>query len=164
MSDKTYSSEEDFLKYYDSNRFEKLSMTTDILIISIADKPTNNYRKTDNKSMSILLTKRKNYPFKDRWCLPGGFIDVNDDLESCPQKILARETNLKNIYLEQLYTFGNANRDPRTRVVSVAYMALIDKNELNYKLNDNTSWFDIMILEEENIVDVFLDNGSEQLK
>src|SRR5574344_2531704 len=98
-----YKTEQDFLKDYDSSNFEKLSMTTDILVFSVSDEIQTNYRKTNKKYMSILLVKRKNYPFKDKWCLPGGFLDIKEDLEECPKRILANETNLNNIFLEQLY-------------------------------------------------------------
>ena len=81
---KIYSSEEEFLKNYNSDEFEKLSMTTDILILSVSSEETDNYRKTDKKKMSILLVKRNDYPFKDKWCLPGGFIDIKEDLDEAP--------------------------------------------------------------------------------
>jgi ADP-ribose pyrophosphatase YjhB (NUDIX family) len=156
-----YKTEEEFLKNYDSNKFEKLSMTADILLLSVSDEESTNYRKTNKKYMSVLLVKRNDYPFKDKWCLPGGFLDVNEDLEECPKRILERETNLKNIYLEQLYTFGSTNRDPRMRVVSASYMALVDKNRLEDKLNSNASWFNITLFEENNSLDIILDNGTE---
>ena len=159
-----YNSEEDFLKHYDSSKFEKLSLTTDILIISIADEKVDNYRKTSKKNMSILLVKRDDYPFKDKWCLPGGFLDVHEDLEDAPNRILKRETNLDNIYLEQLYTFGEVHRDPRMRIVSTSYMALIDKNSLNTKLMENASWFNVSVKEEKGIVSILLDNGKDVLK
>ena len=127
-----YNSEEEFLKHYDSSKFEKISLTTDILIISIADEKVDNYRKTSKKNMSILLVKRKDYPFKDKWCLPGGFLDVHEDLEDAPNRILKRETNLDNIYLEQLYTFGEVHRDTRMRIISTSYMALINKKSIKY--------------------------------
>ena len=146
-----YKSEEEFLKHYDSSKFEKLSLTTDILIISIANEKADNYRKTSKKNMSILLVKRDDYPFKNKWCLPGGFLDVHEDLEDAPNRILKRETNLDNIYLEQLYTFGDVYRDPRMRIVSTAYMALIDKNRLNTKLMENASWFNVSVKEENGI-------------
>ena len=130
-----YSSEEEFLKHYDSSKFEKLSMTADILIFSISNNPTNNYRKLNEKLFSVLLVKRNDYPFKDKWCLPGGFVKIDEDLEDAPKRILANETNIHDIYLEQLYTFGSVNRDPRMRIVSTSYMALIDKNRLNDKLH-----------------------------
>jgi len=159
--EKIYNSEEEFLSDYDSSKFEKLSMTTDILIFSVSNEEVDNYRKTDKKKMSILLVKRENFPFKDKWCLPGGFIGIDEDLDSAPKRILKNETNVDNIYLEQLYTFGNVNRDPRMRVVSTSYIALIDKNRLTNSLSDNASWFDITLYEEkDNIVDITLDNGT----
>ena len=97
--EKVYNSEEEFLKDYNSDDFEKLSMTTDILIVSVSSEEVDNYRKTDKKKMSILLVKRDNYPFKDKWCLPGGFIDINEDLDEAPKRILKKETNVDNIYL-----------------------------------------------------------------
>lgn len=160
----SYKSEEEFLKAYDPNAFERISMTTDILILSISDEVQANYRKSNKKYMSVLLVKRDDYPFKDKWCLPGGFLDVSEDLEDCPRRILARETNLHDIYLEQLYTFGAVNRDPRMRIVSTSYMALIDKNRLKDKLSLNASWFNVKYFEEEDNVLVILDNGEETLK
>ena len=96
-----------FLKNYNPDNFKRLSVTTDILIISVSNEESTNYRKTDSKKMSILLVKRDNYPFKDKWCLPGGFVRIDEDLEEAAKRILKYETNLDNIYLEQLYTFGD---------------------------------------------------------
>ena len=84
-----YKTEQEFLDAYDSSVFEKLSMTTDILILSISDEEQANYRKTTKKHMSVLLCKRDDYPFKGKWCLPGGFLDIMEDLEECPRRILA---------------------------------------------------------------------------
>ena len=156
---KVYNSEEEFLKDYNKNDFDLLSITTDILIFSVSNEEEENYRKTDKKKMSILMVKRNDYPFKDKWCLPGGFIGIDENLDDAPRRILKNETNLDNIYLEQLYTFGEVNRDPRMRIVSTSYMSLIDKNRFNNKLNPNASWFDITLYEEKNnIVDLVLDN------
>lgn len=162
--EKIYNSEEEFLRDYNPDEFEKLSMTADILIFSVSSEESTNYRKTDKKKMSILLVKRDDYPFKDKWCLPGGFIGIDENLDDAPIRILKNETNLDNIYLEQLYTFGDVNRDPRMRIVSTSYIALVDKNRLNNSLNKNASWFDITFYEEKNnIVDITLSNGSETI-
>ena len=160
-----YRSEEEFLKNYNSDRFEKLSMTADILLVSVSDQESSNYRKTSKKMMSILLVKRNDYPYKDQWCLPGGFLDVKSEtLEECARRVLKNETNLSNIYLEQLYTFDGLDRDPRMRVVSTSYIALVDKNRLDEKINKNASWFDVVLYEEKgNIVEITLDNGEESL-
>ena len=162
MSD--YLTEEEFLKNYDSSIYDKLSMTTDILILSVSSKDSNNYRKTDKKMMSILLVKRDDYPYKDKWCLPGGFLNPKTEtLEDCTKRVLKRETNLEDIYLEQLYTFDRIDRDPRMRVISTAYVALIDKNELKQDVK-NASWFDITLIEEKDgVVFLVLDNGTETI-
>ena len=160
-----YKSEEDFLKDYDSSIYEKLSITADILLISISNKEKTDYRKNNQKKMSILLVKREEYPYKDRWCLPGGFIDPNNEtLEDCANRVLKSETNLENIYLEQLYTFDSINRDPRMRIISTSYIGLIDKNKVTNIINDKAKWFDITKLEEkDNVVSIELNNGVDNI-
>ena len=162
---KEYKSEDEFLKDYDISKFDQLSMTADILLISVSDHETSNYRKTNKKTMSILLVKRNEYPYKDKWCLPGGFLNPkNETLEECATRVLKQETNLENIYLEQLYTFDDPKRDPRTRVVSTSYMALIDKNKLTQMINKNASWFDVVLLEDnEKEVTITLTNGVDTI-
>ena len=159
-----YSSEEEFLKNYNSDEFEKLSMTADILIVSVSSENTDNYRKTDKKMMSILLAKRDDYPYKDKWCLPGGFLNPSTEtLEDCARRILKRETNLSNIYLEQLYTFDGIDRDPRMRIVSTAFVGLVDKNKLKSPV-ENASWFNIVSIEEKNnVVKLVLSNKEETI-
>lgn len=161
-----YNTEKEFLKNYDVSQFDRLSMTSDILLISVSNKDSTNYRKTSKKKISILLVKRNEFPFKDKWCLPGGFLNPkNETLDECAKRVLKKETNLSDIYLEQLYTFDDVKRDPRTRVVSTAYIALVDKNKLTNKLAQNASWFDITELKEvDNIVDITLNNSNETIK
>ena len=160
-----YSSEEEFLQDYDSSMFDKLSMTTDICLISVSDVEKKDYRRTNGKVMSILLVKRDDYPFKDYWCLPGGFLNPKDEtLEDCAKRVLKRETDLDNIYLEQLYTFDGINRDPRMRVVSSTYVALVDRSRLTNPSN-NACWFDVTLYEDKNNkVTIVLDNGEDTLK
>ena len=161
---KEYTSEQEFLKDYDPSRFDRLSLTTDILIFSVSDGVQENYRKLNQKYFSVLLVKRDNYPFKDKWCLPGGFVKIDEDIEDAATRILDTEANIKDIYLEQLYTYGNPNRDPRMRVISTSYMALIDKNKLPNTVSNNASWFNVTVLEDEKYIDVTLDNGNETIK
>jgi len=159
-----FQTEEEFLKAYDPNEFERLSMTADILILSVSSQETTNYRKNDRKMMSILLVKRTDFPYKDKWCLPGGFLDPKTEtLEECAKRVLKSETNLSNIYLEQLYTYDGLNRDPRMRVVSTAFVALIDREKLTEKV-EHASWFDVTLIEEKDSeVDIVLDNGTETI-
>lgn len=155
-----FNSEEEFLKSYNPNEYERLSMTVDLVIFSVSNQESSNYRKTSKKMMSVLLVKRDNYPYKDRWCLPGGFINpLNETLEDAAKRVLKTETNLSDIYLEQLYTFDRIDRDPRMRVISCSYVALIDKAKLKEKVV-NASWFDIIdSCEKDGVVTLTLSNG-----
>src|SRR5260370_4761547 len=79
----------------------------------------------DEGELRVLLIQRALDPFKGRWALPGGFVHVDETLDAAARRELAEETGLKDVFLEQLYSFSEVNRDPRERVVSVAYYALV---------------------------------------
>ncbi len=160
---KTYKSEEEFLKDYDPNQFERLSLTTDILIFSVSSEEVNNYRKLSEKFLSVLLVKRKDYPFKDKWCLPGGFVGIKESIEEATKRVLKDETNLENIYVEQLYTFGEVDRDPRMRVISTSHVALIDKNLIKGNLSNNAKWFHVVPKQHKDYLEIILDSGEEVL-
>lgn len=153
-----YKNEAEFLKDYKKEDYDRLSLTTDILLFSVSKEEETNYRKLSKKHFSVLLVKRNTYPFKDKWCLPGGFMKIDEDIEESPKRILAEETNLQDIYMEQLYTFGSVDRDPRMRIVSTAYMALVDKNMLKDELAPNASWFNITVLDDKKELTITLDN------
>lgn len=86
-----------------------------------------------NEKLQVLLVSRPIEPFKDYWTLPGGFVAENETLEDAAYKKLEEKTSVKNIYLEQLYTFSDLDRDSRWRVISTAYMALVAKENLLLK-------------------------------
>lgn len=113
----------DDLSNYDSNKYEKPSVTVDICICTI---PIHEYGAVGN-SLQILLIKRKNPPFRDSWAIPGGFVEIpkKETLDETAHRELLEETNLKGIYIEQLKTYGDPGRDPRTRVITTAYFALV---------------------------------------
>lgn len=79
----------------------------------------------DEEDLKVLLIRRAVDPFKGRWALPGGFVEMDETLDQAARRELREETGLERLYLEQLYTFGEVERDPRGRVVSVAYYALV---------------------------------------
>lgn len=138
--------EEEFLKNYDNSKYEKPSVTVDMLLFTILNEKNANYRKLDKKKLSILLVKRGGHPFLGKWALPGGFIKMDESLEESALRELKEETNVDNVYLEQLYTYGDVNRDPRCRVISSAYMALINSDKLNILAGDDASdarWFNV---------------------
>jgi len=97
-------SDEEFLKKYDSSSYEKVSITTDITLFSVSDLGKDNYRQIDQKAFSILLVKRNTHPFLGMWCLPGGFLSLDETLIDCAKRVLFSEANLNNIYLD-MYDF-----------------------------------------------------------
>lgn len=100
----------------------------------------------DSGNISVLLVKRKYEPFKDGWALPGGFVLENENLEQAVQRELVEETGVKINYLEQLYTFGDLERDPRGRVVSIAYFGLVKPNAFSLRAStdaEEAEWFNI---------------------
>lgn len=139
-----YSSEEEFLKDYDSNKFDKPSVTNDLIIFTTENMEEENIRKVPRKGMQVLLVKRDEYPEKGKWAISGGFVHINESLEDGATRKLKEETGMDNVYMEQLYTFGETNRDSRTRVISIGNIALISKENINYnKSNKNmeSMWF-----------------------
>ena len=91
-----------------------LQVTVDLVIFALRDG-----------DLQLLLVRRGVPPFEGRWALPGGFIHQHESLEAAAKRELDEETGVRDVYLEQLYTFGDPNRDPRGRVVTVAYYALL---------------------------------------
>lgn len=120
--------EQEYLKEYDPSQYEKPSVTVDALVITM----------NEAQRLEILLTKRKSHPFQDRWSLPGSFVGMQESLEEAVARGLKQKTGLANVYLEQLYTFGAVDRDPRMRIISVAYIALVPKRKLNVDMAENT--------------------------
>jgi 8-oxo-dGTP diphosphatase len=96
--------------------YPRPSLTVDCIIFGL----------DETGRLKVLLIQRAKNPFKDHWALPGGFVDMDEDLEAAALRELKEETGVENIFIEQLYTFGTPERDPRGRVVSVAYFALVN--------------------------------------
>jgi len=100
----------------------------------------------DDGELKVLLIQRALEPFKGKWALPGGFVHVDETLDDAVRRELAEETGLENVFLEQLYTFGTVKRDPRERVVSVAYYALVKLSDHHAKAATdaaNAQWFPV---------------------
>lgn len=109
------------------------AVTTDVVLFTIREQ-----------HLKVLLIERAATPFAGSWALPGGFLEIDEDLEACAQRELEEETGIRDVYLEQLYTFGRPDRDPRERVVSVVYYALVPADRLHPRAASDavqTSWF-----------------------
>lgn len=95
------------------------AVTTDVVLFTIREE-----------KLKLLLVRRRNPPFQGMWALPGGFLGMDEDLPDCALRELQEETGVTDVYLEQLYTFGRPGRDPRERVISVAYYGLAPSEKL----------------------------------
>ena len=138
--------EEQFLTAYDASKFERPSVTVDMLVFTVTDEEKENYRKLPKKVLRLLMIKRGDHPFIGQWALPGGFVNMNESLDEAALRELKEETNIDNIYMEQLYTWGDVDRDPRTRVISASYMSLVDSSTLDIKASDDADdakWFTV---------------------
>lgn len=116
--------------------YPRPSLTVDCIIFGV----------DESLQLKVLLIQRGKEPYKDHWALPGGFVDMNEDLESAALRELEEETGVKDVFIEQLYTFGAPNRDPRGRVVSVAYYALVNLTKHPAKAASdarNVHWFEV---------------------
>lgn len=107
-------SEEEFLRAYDEHKYARPSVTVDLALLTIIDG-----------APAALLKRRDDHPYNDHWALPGSFVRIDESLDAAAKRVLAHEARMSNAFIEQLYTFGEPGRDPRTRVITVAYFALL---------------------------------------
>jgi 8-oxo-dGTP diphosphatase len=113
----------------------KVLLTTDIVLFTI-----------QQERLKVLLVRRASEPYKGSWALPGGFVQEGESLAECARRELLEETGVDEAYLEQLYTFGDPDRDPRGRVVTVAYFALVRSDDLILEAAtdaDAAAWFPV---------------------
>ncbi|RMF26477.1 MAG: NUDIX domain-containing protein [Chloroflexi bacterium] len=103
-------------------------VTVDVVIFTLLDD-----------DLKVLLIRRKNPPFAGKWAIPGGFIEMDESLEEAALRELEEETGVRDVYLEQLYTFGDPDRDPRGRVITVAYFALVPANTITPRAGSDAS-------------------------
>lgn len=115
--------ETDFLRGYDPNAFQRPSVTVDMVLLGVR-----------NGKPAVLLLKRDQRPYQGRWALPGGFVGIDETLDAAAERVLRQKAGIGHAYLEQLYTFGAVDRDPRMRIVSVAYLALLTETAFDAAL------------------------------
>jgi 8-oxo-dGTP diphosphatase len=109
----------EFLAAYDSSLYPHPSVAVDVVLLTV-----------DDEALHTLLLRRATQPAKDRWALPGGFVGLDEGLDAAAARVLATKAGLDDVFTEQLYTFGEPARDPRTRVISVVYYALVEPERL----------------------------------
>lgn len=114
--DKNGLTEKEFLKDYKAGSYERPSVTADILVLGTS---------ANLRTLKILLVKRDEHPYLEQWALPGGFVRKDETAYQAAERKLSQETGLEGVYLDQIYTFTNPARDPRTWVMTIAYLALV---------------------------------------
>jgi 8-oxo-dGTP diphosphatase len=123
MNDATHDRADDelaFLATYDASGYSRPSVAVDVVLLTVRDE-----------ALWTLLGRRVDHPARDRWALPGGFVGIDESLDAAADRVLRDKAGLPDVFSEQLYTFGAPERDPRTRVISVAYYALVDPATLD---------------------------------
>ena len=137
--------EKDFLQEYDISIFDRPSVAADIVVLAIRNESTDNYRREANKKLSVLLVKRSDYPFKDQWSLPGGFILQNETLEECAIRKTVEKTRVHPVSVMPVGVFSEPDRDPRTRVISHAFVSVLTEDvDISISTDqETTKWFDV---------------------
>jgi len=116
-------------------RYPHPAVTVDCIIFALHEN-----------DLKVLLIQRGADPYKNFWALPGGFVEIDEDLDTAAERELAEETGLEKVFLEQLYTYGNPKRDPRERIISVAYYSLVRLKEHRPVAGSdalNTCWYSV---------------------
>lgn len=111
--------EASFLAAYDVTQFERPSVAVNVVVLTVS-----------SRELRVVVYRRAEHPAKGRYALPGGFVGIKESLDDAAARLLRDKAGLEDVYLEQLYTFGSPGRDPRWRIVSVAYCALVDARRL----------------------------------
>ncbi|NOZ24268.1 MAG: NUDIX hydrolase [Planctomycetes bacterium] len=96
------------------------------------------FRPTDN-GLKVLLVRRKSDPYKGMWAIPGGFVEMDESLKEAARRELEEETGVTDVEIEQLHAFGAPDRDPRTRVITVVYLAVIDAHRTHVRAGDDAA-------------------------
>ena len=125
---------EEFLEDYNPHKYETPGCTTDAVIISYKGELTR-----ELKGIKVLLVKRSNHPSIGYWALPGGFVNIRENLETAAGRELWEETGVENLRMEQIATYGDYDRDPRYRVITTAYMALVEEDAVKVQAGDDAA-------------------------
>lgn len=126
----------------------------------------------EENDLKLLLVQRKKPPFKGEWALPGGFVEINESLQDAALRELREETGVNNAFLQQLHTFGAVDRDPRGRIISVAYYALVRKQDVVLESGsdaDAVAWFNVydlpvLAFDHDEIIDFAMNRLREEFK
>ena len=126
--------------------YEHPFVCTDAAVFTIKTRAADSYRKLPGMSLRVMLYKREGDPYRGKWCLPGGFLNIDEVPEDNIRRKLSLKADVDSCWLEQLYTFCDVRRDPRARVISIAYLGLMNEAE-SANHEDKAAWFDVDAIE-----------------
>ncbi len=122
-----------YLKEFDPTRYQNPGFAADTAVFAVGED-----------ALSILLIKRGGYPYKGRWALPGGFVEIDEDIFHAADRELMEEAGLSGLYLEQVFSWGRPDRDPRYRCITASHIAIADADDLKPVAGDDAAeadWF-----------------------
>ena len=153
--------EKKFLESYHIESYDRPSVATDIAVYTIRSDDSDSFRKDPEKKLSILLIERGEYPFKNMWALPGGFVKMTETVPEAALREVREETGVNPSALIYTGVFSNLNRDPRGRIISNAFTCILKDCEKLTAGTDakNAQWFDIRLTEENKKYKLTLTNG-----
>ena len=134
---------EEFLEEYDPYRYKNPCCTTDTVVFSYKDE-----QALKEGRLKVLLVKRGNHPSIGCWALPGGFVNLRENLEDTARRELQEETGVSGLPVEQFACYGDYQRDPRARVITTAYFSLVNEKEVRVKAGDDAAdaaWFTVKL-------------------
>lgn len=124
-----------YLKEFDPTRYQNPGFAADTALFAVGEN-----------ALSVLLIKRGGYPYKDRWALPGGFVEIDEDILRAADRELMEEAGISGLYLEQVFSWGRPDRDPRYRCITASHIAIADASDLQPVAGDDAAeaeWFSL---------------------
>lgn len=140
-------SEKQFLSSYKLMDYERPSVATDIAVFSVFDEESDSHRKDAESKLHVLLIKRGEHPFMNKWALPGGFLRPDETIEECALREIKEETNLVPVSLIPAGVFSNPERDPRGRIISNAFASIVNADEVDVVGGSDAlkaQWFEVV--------------------
>ena len=144
-----------YLQSYDITKYERPSVAVDVAAFSIRCDEAENYKRDSMQRLSLLLIKRGEHPFKDRWALPGGFLHSDETLEQCALRKITAESRITPAKIMPCGVFSEPDRDPRGWIISHSFVSIMSGEELTAVGGDNAAdakWFDFSFRNENGLL------------
>ena len=145
---------DEFLEEYNPYKYKNPCSTVDVVVFSYNENPIK------DTEWKVLLIQRKNHPSIGYWALPGGFVELHENLEQSAHRELEEETGVQGLHLEQIRAYGDEKRDPRGRIITTGYMSIVKDSDVKVKASDDAAdahWFTIHVSKNEDVYTLKMD-------